>query len=120
MARSGSDTGSRACGPRLSVVDEMPATLCTNRNRMPKSQPGHLRVFTCHNPQRSCNTSRGYRPKVASGCAEVSTTNDAHTTTYNLRVVYKPGTGELLVDMSSRAPSSRAQVQEMSKDLIFQ
>ena len=34
---------------------------------------------------------------------------------YNLRVVYKPGTEQLIADMSSRPP-----VQEMSKDLIFQ
>ena len=30
---------------------------------------------------------------------------------YNLRVVYKPGIGELVADMSSRAPSSRPPVQ---------
>ena len=39
---------------------------------------------------------------------------------YNLRVVYKPGTVQLVADMSSRASSSRPPVQEMSKDLIFQ
>ena len=39
---------------------------------------------------------------------------------YDIKVVYKPGSGQLVADMLSRVPSERKQLTEMSKEQIFQ
>ena len=111
----------------VSLVDEMPATLCTDRNGVssdcfctPKTQPVHVRVFRCHSPQRPYYTPSGHLPKSLLGAPKRLQRMMLALQRYNPRVVYKPGTGQLLADVSSRAPSSHPPVQEMSTDQIFQ